>query len=115
MLKGFTTKKFKSERTFRIFYVDVISNDLMNYINTIKVERPHMPNYGTRIPLLAFKPIDQITIKIIKDDLHEAVEADGRLELLDFAVLAEQNGLKIVMDLLVKYTGTTFKFNFTVN
>ena len=115
MLKGFTTKRFKGEHTFRIFDVDVIANDLTNYIQTIKGERPHMPTFGTRIPLLAFKPIDQITLDIIKTDLQEAVASDARVEMMDFAVLTEASGIRVVMDLKVKYNGTTFKLDFTVN
>ena len=30
MLKGFTTKRFKIQKTFRIFDIDVICNDLLN-------------------------------------------------------------------------------------
>lgn len=113
MLKGFTTKRFKIQKTFRIFDIDVICNDLLNYIKTIKGERPHMPNFGTRIPLLAFKPIDSMTISIIEHDLKEAISYDSRVSMLDFAVLTEQNGLKVVMDLKVNYTGQTFKLDFS--
>jgi phage baseplate assembly protein W len=113
MLKGFTTKRFKMQKTFRIFDIDVICNDLLNYIKTIKGERPHMPNFGTRIPLLAFKPIDSMTISIIEQDLKEAITYDGRVSMLDFAVLNEQNGLKVIVDLKVNYTGQTFKLDFS--
>lgn len=115
MLKGFTTKNFLRERTFRIFGVDVIGNDIKNYIMTIKGERPHMPNFGTRIPLLAFKPIDQYTIAIIEQDLKEAVREDGRVELIDFAVLPQGYGIKVVMDLKVKYSGETFNLELTTS
>lgn len=115
MLKGFTTKNFTREKTFRIFGVDVISNDLKNYIMTVKGERPHMPTFGTRIPLLAFKPIDQFTISILEQDLKEAVANDGRVELIDFAVLPQGYGLKIIMDLKVKYSGQTFNLEFVTN
>ena len=113
MLKGFTTKRFKMQKTFRIFDIDVICNDLLNHIKTIKGERPHMPNFGTRIPLLAFKPIDSMTISIIEQDLKEAITYDGRVSMLDFAVLNEQNGLKVIVDLKVNYTGQTFKLDFS--
>jgi phage baseplate assembly protein W len=113
MLKGFTTKRFKMQKTFRIFDIDVICNDLLNYIKTIKGERPHMPNFGTRIPLLAFKPIDSMTISIIEQDLKESITYDGRVSILDFAVLNEQNGLKVIVDLKVNYTGQTFKLDFS--
>lgn len=113
MLKGFTTKRFKMQKTFRIFDIDVICNDLLNYIKTIKGERPHMPNFGTRIPLLAFKPIDSMTISIIEHDLKEAIAFDGRVSMLDFAVLNEPNGLKVIIDLKVNYTGQTFKLDFS--
>lgn len=113
MLKGFTTKRFKMQKTFRIFDIDVICNDLLNYIKTIKGERPHMPNFGTRIPLLAFKPIDSMTISIIEQDLKEAITYDDRVSMLDFAVLNEQNGLKVIVDLKVNYTGQTFKLDFS--
>lgn len=115
MIKGFTTKNFKKTGTFRIFDIEVIKNDLLNYIMTIKGERPHMPDFGTRIPLLAFKPIDQITITTISTDLHEAVKVDGRLELIDFAILPDGNGIRVVMDLKAKQDNSpVFKLEFKV-
>jgi phage baseplate assembly protein W len=115
MINGFTTSKFRVSKTFRIFDIDVISRSLLNYIMTIKGERPHMPNYGTRIPLLAFKPIDQMTLSIIKEDLTEAVRSDPRVELIDYAVMNQDHTIKVFVDLKVKSTNQNFKLEFPLN
>jgi hypothetical protein len=54
-----------------------------------------------------------MTISIIEQDLKEAITYDGRVSMLDFAVLNEQNGLKVIVDLKVNYTGQTFKLDFS--
>ena len=74
-----------------------------------------MPTYGTRIPLLAFKPIDGYTLQIIKDDLTLAVESDPRVELVDYAVMNENHTIKIIMDLKVKLTGQVFNLELPLN
>lgn len=59
------------------------------------------PNFGTRIPLMAFEPIDEISIKIIKDDLVMVMEYDPRVRLIEIAVLPlpDNNTIAALVDI----------------
>lgn len=104
-LRGFSTAGYKATKTFKIFDDEVIKQDLLNHIMTIQGERPHMPTYGTSIPLMAFKPIDAETLQTIETDLKRVVAYDGRVTMTDYAVLQNGHGLVIVVDLMNKNTG----------
>ena len=114
-LRGFSTVGYKATKTFKIFDEDVIKQDLLNHIMTIRGERPHMPTYGTSIPLLAFKPIDAVTLQIIEDDLKHVVAYDGRVSMTDYAVLPNGNGLVIVVDLIIKASGKPLHLHTNIN
>src|SRR5436190_2229244 len=91
---GFST--IGAKKSFRLTGKDLINRDLLNHIYTLKNERVHMPNFGTRIPLLAFEILDQQTLAIVEEDLRAVAEYDPRVELLDLAVMALPDNNAIV-------------------
>ncbi len=92
--------------------------DLLNYIYTIPDERVHLNDYGTRIPLLAFEPLDLQLIQIVKDDLAKAINYDPRLRLIDMSVNALPDHNAIVAFVDVEYVELnvteTLKLEFSV-
>lgn len=84
---GFSSKAFLSQRSFTITNVDVIKQDLLNHIWTIKGERLNMPDFGTRIPTLAFEPNDESTRTILEADIREVIKYDPRVKLIDLQIL----------------------------
>jgi phage baseplate assembly protein W len=76
--------------------IETVKRDLLNHIYTIPGERVMQPNFGTRIPLMQFEPLDEKSIQIIKDDLTAVVNYDPRVRLIDIAVLALPNNNAIV-------------------
>lgn len=100
---GFWTGQFMENRPqiFSTSDMETVRRDLLNHIYTIKGERPMMPTFGTRIPLLAFEPLDETTLQIIKDDLKEVIDADPRVELVDMVVAAlpDQNAVSAFVEL----------------
>jgi phage baseplate assembly protein W len=100
--KGFSTKDWRKRRTFSMTNLEIVKRDLLNHIYTIKGERVMMPNFGTRIPLLAFEPNDEKTRKVVEDDLTAVFTYDPRVKLLGLNVLSlpDNNAIIAVADLL---------------
>ena len=61
-----------------------------------------MPNFGTRIPTLAFEPNDERTRKIVEDDLTTVFDYDPRVKLIALNVLTlpDNNAIIAMADLL---------------
>jgi len=97
--RGFST--FGAKKSFQLKDQDLVIRDLLNHIYTLRGERVMMPGFGTRIPLLAFEPLDQQTLTAVEEDLRAVVEYDPRVQLLDIAVLAlpDNNAITAVLDL----------------
>ena len=116
--RGFSTQKSLETRgrTFSTSDVETIKADLMNHIFTILGERVMQPNFGTRIPLMAFEPLDPTSISIIEEDLREVFEYDPRVKLVEIAVLPlpDNNAIVAVVDIQYLELGTfdTLKLEF---
>jgi phage baseplate assembly protein W len=88
--RGFSTADFFTggRKTFMLTEQELVKRDLMNHIYTIPGERVHLPNFGTRIPLLAFEPLDEKLIQIVREDLTKVIEYDPRVQLVAMSVNA---------------------------
>jgi phage baseplate assembly protein W len=100
--RGFSTENYLKSKTMMLTNQELVKRDLLNHIYTIPGERPHLPNFGTRIPLLVFEPLDQKTISIVKEDLTKVFEYDPRVRLVDMVVNAvpDTNMIAAFVDLL---------------
>lgn len=108
--RGFSTQKSWEVRgrSFSTSDVETVKADLLNHIFTIKGERVMQPNFGTRIPLMAFEPLDSTSLKIIEDDLREVFGYDPRIRLIELVVLAlpDNNAIMAVADIQYIELGT---------
>lgn len=102
--RGFSTETALQSKglTFSTRNVDTVKRDLFNHIYTIPGERVMLPDFGTRIPLLAFEPLDEATLLIVKEDLTKVFEYDPRVELLEIVVLPlpDNNAILAIADVL---------------
>jgi phage baseplate assembly protein W len=109
--RGFSTAKQLETRggAFNTADIETVKRDLLNHIYTIPGERVMAPNFGTRIPLMQFEPLDEKSIKIIKDDLTLVMNFDPRVRLIDIAVLAlpDNNAIVALVDLEFVKLGVT--------
>jgi phage baseplate assembly protein W len=116
--RGFSTQKsFESNGTsFLTTDIETVKADLLNHIYTIPGERVMQPNFGTRIPLMAFEPLDQTSMDIIKADLTTVFNYDPRVRLVDLAVVAlpDNNAILALADIQYVELGTfeTLKLEF---
>ncbi len=101
--RGFSTQTHiqNGGKTFANSDLETVKQDLLNHIYTIRGERVMQPNFGTRIPLMAFEPLDPTSIAIIKEDLNEVFTYDPRVRLIDIAVLPlpDNNAIVAVVDI----------------
>ncbi len=104
LYKGFSSHEYKTKKTFGIKDIELVKLDLLNHIFTRRGERVMMPNFGTRIPDMAFEPLDEITMMIVEEDLQTVIKFDPRVELIKLRVIPDYNANEItaVVDLLYK-------------
>lgn len=86
--RGFSTASYLTNKTFSLTNQELVKQDLLNHIYTIPGERVHLPDFGTRIPLLVFEQLDQHTIGIIEEDLRKVFNYDPRVKLIDMSISA---------------------------
>jgi phage baseplate assembly protein W len=108
LYRGFSTAA-DSAKSFKTADFETVKRDLLNHIWTIPGERVMQPDFGTRIPLLAFEPLDEVTLKIVEDDLKKVFSYDPRVELIDLAVVAlpDNNAIGAFADLRYIELNTT--------
>ena len=78
--KGYSSFEFQARDTFLLTDVELVKLDLLNHIFTRRGERVKMAQFGTRIPDLAFEPLDQETLDILYEDLDMVFKFDPRVE-----------------------------------
>jgi phage baseplate assembly protein W len=102
LYKGFSTRDWQDRQNFGMRDLELVKRDLLNHIFTVKGERVMMPNFGTRIPLLAFEPNDEQTRAIVEADLTEVFNYDPRVNLIGLTVssLPDNNAILALADLL---------------
>lgn len=102
LYKGYSSFEYQRIGKFQLSDIDLVKLDLLNHIFTRPGERVMMPTYGTRIPSMAFEPLDNITISIIEEDLRNVIAADPRVELQSMQVQPnyDQNAIEVKAVLL---------------
>lgn len=102
--RGFSTKAYEaSGRTFVLYNVELIEEDLFNELFTIKGERLEMPDFGTRIPLLMFEPNDTQTADVLKEDVTQTIKNDPRVELIDCDIISQPDSHRLICVAKVRY------------
>lgn len=118
--RGFSTASSYETRggPFTTIDFETVKRDLLNHIYTTPGERVMQPNFGTRIPMMAFEPLDERSLKVVEDDLRMVIAYDPRLELVDLAVLAlpDNNAIVAFVDVIYLRLNTkeTLKLTFPV-
>lgn len=77
--------------------VDAILNSLSNIILTYQGERRMLPTFAANIAYLLFEPIDEITARLIAENLIEAINVwEDRIEVTGFDIepLYDQNSYR---------------------
>lgn len=116
LYKGYSSYEYENNKTFKISDLSLVKLDLLNHIFTRRGERVMMPTFGTRIPDMAFEPLDEITEDIIRNDLIEVFNFDPRVQLLDMQVVPspDTNSLTVSARLLYVELGMVDTLNLNI-
>ena len=83
LYRGYSSFEYENNKTLKINDLELVKLDLLNHIYTRQGERVMMPTFGTRIPDLAFEPLDNVTLDILRNDLLTVFNFDPRVSILD--------------------------------
>lgn len=103
LYRGYSSYGYQKTKSFSLSDVDIVKRDLLNHIYTRKGERVMMPKFGTRIPDLAFEPLDQITLDMLEEDLRTVVAFDPRVELVDLTIAPSYDENYVVASITLLY------------
>ena len=90
--------------------------DLLNHIFTKKGERVMMPNFGTAIPEMAFEPLDNETVSVVREEVLRVINYDPRVELVNIDTNPDydRNSLYVGAQLFYIELGLTDNFELNI-
>lgn len=103
LYRGFSSRHFQDTKVFGLTDIELVKLDLLNHIFTRKGERVMMPGFGTRIPDMAFEPLDEITLMVIEEDLRMVVDFDPRVKLQRLVVNPDYDNNAVVAEVMLYY------------
>lgn len=111
---GFFTKQADGD-VLRDTDVSAILNSLSNIILTIQGERRMLPTFASNISYLLFEPIDEITARLIAENLIDAIKVwEDRIDITGFDIepLYDQNSYRCRINFNVVGSTETQTVNF---
>jgi len=115
LYRGFSSHEYQNKKVFGIKDVELVKLDLLNHIFTRKGERVMMPTFGTRIPDMAFEPLDEMTIMIIEEDLNTVIRFDPRVELVSMSVVPDFDNNMVTASVRLLYKEFNIVDNMDIN
>jgi phage baseplate assembly protein W len=115
LYNGFSSHEYQRNKMFGIKDIELVKLDLLNHIFTRKGERLMMPTFGTRIPDMAFEPLDEMTMMIIEEDLNAVVRFDPRVELIEMQLTPNYDTNTVVASLRLLYKEFNIVDNMDLN
>jgi phage baseplate assembly protein W len=115
LYRGYSSYEYQNNKTFSVTDVELVKLDLLNHIFTRKGDRVMMPNFGTRIPDLAFEPLDGITLGILEEDLRAVFEFDPRVELLALTIVPIYDSNTVIASAKLLYVELNMQGSLDIN
>ncbi|PPD55726.1 MAG: hypothetical protein CTY12_00270 [Methylotenera sp.] len=115
LYRGYSTYEYQRNKTFKLTDIELVKMDLLNHIYTRKGERVMMPNFGTRIPDLAFEPLDQLTLDILEEDLRTVIAFDPRVRLLNLTIIPYYDNNAVIASARLLYIELNITGNLDLN
>lgn len=103
LYRGYSSYEYQNSKTFKLTDIELVKMDLLNHMFTRRGERVMMPRFGTRIPDLAFEPMDDITLMVLEEDLRAVVNFDPRVELVNMRIIPSPDENRVVASLDLFY------------
>lgn len=115
LYRGYSSYEYQANKTFSIADIELVKLDLLNHIFTRRGDRVMMPSFGTRIPDLAFEPLDDITLAVLEEDLRTVVAFDPRVQLIDLTVTPSYDTNSVTAAVTVLYIELDLTGNIDIN
>ena len=115
LYRGYSSYEYQNNKTFSVTDVELVKLDLLNHIFTRKGDRVMMPNFGTRIPDLAFEPMDGITLGMLEEDLRAVFEFDPRVELLALTIVPIYDSNTVIASAKLLYVELNMQGSLDIN
>lgn len=115
LYRGYSSHEYQAKKTFSITDIELVRLDLLNHIYTRRGERVMMSGYGTRIPDLAFEPLDEITLSILEEDLRQVISFDPRVELIDLTITPDYDASSVSASAKLLYVELNMVGNLDIN
>lgn len=103
LYKGISTANYIKNNVLSLTDIELVKQNIINHIYTRKGERVYMPEWGTIIPDLLFEPLDNTMLGLIESELMDVINADPRVELIDFKITPMYNNNMIAVSLDLYY------------
>ncbi len=103
LYRGFSSHEYHTKKMFGIKDLELVKIDLLNHIFTRRGERVMMPTFGTRIPDIAFEPLDEVTLMIIEEDMRLVFNFDPRVKLVELTVTPNYDENSVVASATLYY------------
>ena len=115
LYRGYSSYEYQNNKTFSVTDIELVKLDLLNHIFTRKGDRVMMPNFGTRIPDLAFEPMDGITLGMLEEDLRAVFEFDPRVELLALTIVPVYDSNTVIASAKLLYVELNMQGSLDIN
>ena len=115
LYRGYSSYEYQNNKTFSVTDIELVKLDLLNHIFTRKGDRVMMPNFGTRIPDLAFEPMDGITLGMLEEDLRAVFEFDPRVELLALTIVPIYDSNTVIASAKLLYVELNMQGSLDIN
>lgn len=115
LYRGYSSHEYAVNKTFALNDIELVKMDLLSHIYTRKGDRVMMPNFGTRIPDMAFEPLDSFTLIIIEEDLRAVIAFDPRVQLIDLTVTPDADSNAVTASITLLYIELNLVGNMDIN
>lgn len=103
LYRGFSTSNYLNNRSFAVYDVELVKEDIINHIYTRVGERIMMPSFGTAIPDMPFEQLDRSTVGIIREDILRVLNYEPRIQLQQLIVQPDYDTHTIQVSAQVNY------------
>lgn len=115
LYRGYSSYEYQNNKSFSLTDIELVKLDLLNHIFTRKGERVMMPNFGTRIPDLAFEPLDNYTLSILDEDLRAVFAFDPRVELIAMNIVPIPDSNTVIASAKLLYVELNMQGTLDIN
>ena len=100
IFKGYSTYGPGKSRSWVLYDLDLIKQDLMNIFMTRLGERIMRPTLGCNIWEYIYEPLTPDVVEIIEEEVTRIVSLDTRLSVQNIQINTTTNGIVILIQLL---------------